>query len=72
MGYKGRFGTRVRCTDSVLWGRQGSQGWGQVESHIAGIGLGVGDASTQHGLSQQVLVNLLAVLGGDESDICAH
>lgn len=53
-------------------GKTGVLSWGWVESHIAGVGLGVGDASTQHGFSQKVLVNLLAVLGGDELDICAH
>lgn len=53
--------------------RQGL-GWsvGAVRAHIARIGLGVRNASTQHGFSQQVLVHLLALLGGDELHIRAH
>lgn len=50
----------------------GTQGRGGRGSHVAGIGAGVGDPSTEHGVSQQVLVNLLAVLGRDELDVCAH
>jgi len=39
----------------------------------AGNGLGVGDARTQHVLSQQVLVNpLTGLLGGDKPDNHAH
>ena len=36
------------------------------------IGAGVEDASTEHGVSQQVLTNLPEVLRGEELDICAH
>ena len=50
----------------------GTQGRGGRRSHVAGIGAGVGDASTQHGISQQVLVNLPAVSRGDDVDIRAH
>lgn len=52
------------CAESRAWKKRGS--------HVAGVGLGVGDAGTEHGTSQKVLVNLLAVLGGDELDVCAH
>lgn len=43
-----------------------------MRAHIARVGLGVGNASTQHGSPQQVLVHLLALLGGDELHIRAH
>ena len=50
-------------------GTLGGRGGG---SHVAGVGSGVRDASTEHGVSQQVLINLPAVLWGDELDVCAH
>lgn len=50
----------------------GTQGGGGRRAHVAGIGAGVGDASTQHGISQQVPVNLPAVFRGDDVDLCAH
>ena len=50
-------------------GTLGGRGGG---SHVAGVGSGVRDASTEHGISQQVLINLPAVLWGDELDVCAH
>lgn len=43
-----------------------------VRAYIARVGLRVGNASTQHGFPQQVLVYLLALLGGDEFHIRAH
>lgn len=45
---------------------------GAARAHVAGVGLRVRNASTQHGFPQQVLVHLLAVLGGDELHIRAH
>lgn len=50
----------------------GTQGRGGRRAHVAGIGAGVGDASTQHGISQQVHVNPPAVSRGDDVDLCAH
>lgn len=47
-------------------------GGGGRGSYIAGIGLRVGFPGAHHGFSQQVLVNPLAVLGGDEPDVRAH
>lgn len=57
--------------------RLGGQGWraetgGGGEAHVAGVGLGVLDASTQHGFSQQLLVHLFAFTGGDEVHIGTH
>lgn len=51
-----------------------SDGWrvGAVRAYIARVGLRVRNASTQHGFPQQVLVHLLALLGGDEFHIRAH
>lgn len=47
-------------------------GAGPVGAHIARVGLRVRNASAQHGFPQQVLVHLLAVLGGDELHVRAH
>lgn len=48
------------------------RGGGALRAHVASVGLRVRNASTQHGFPQQVLVHLLALLGGDELHIRAH
>lgn len=51
---------------------RGLKGEEAVRAYIAGVGLRVRNAGTQHGFPQQVLVHLLALLGGDELHIRAH
>lgn len=55
-------------TERAWMGEQG----GAVKAHIARVGLRVRNACAQHGFPQQVLVHLLALLGGDELHIRAH
>lgn len=62
--------------DRELWANVDRQGFdgrvGAVGTHIACVSLRVGNASTQHGFPQKILIHLLALLGGDELHIRAH
>lgn len=62
-------------SQTLGWEEEGHgarEGMGGRGPHIAGVGFRVGFAGTHHGFPQQVLVNPLAVLGGDEPDVRAH